>query len=95
MHRSVKVLAGIESGKLPPERFGPTKYSLHEIPSPQTYPQLMDIFWSIGVVPIGILLCFSPALIAYWLTEGKNAISNEPAPQPAKASKPAANQKRK
>lgn len=55
----------------------------------------MDIFWSIGVVPIGIVLCFSPALIAYWLTEGKNAIGNEPAPQPAKARKPAANQKKK
>ena len=55
----------------------------------------MDIFWSIGVVPIGIILCFSPALIAYWLTEGKNPIGNEPTLQPAKARKPAANQKKK
>ncbi len=42
----------------------------------------MDKFWSIGVVPIGIMLGFGPALIAYWLTEGKNPITDEPAPQP-------------
>lgn len=55
----------------------------------------MDIFWSIGVVPIGILLCLTPALVAYWLTTGQNAIGNEPAPQPAKAAKPAIKGKRK
>ncbi len=41
----------------------------------------MDKFWSIGVVPIGIILCFGPALIAYWLTEKKNPITDERAPQ--------------
>jgi hypothetical protein len=55
----------------------------------------MDIFWSIGVVPIGILLCLTPALIVYRLTSGQNAIGNEPAPQPVKATKPAIKGKRK
>ena len=45
----------------------------------------MDKFWSIGVVPIGIVLCFGPALVMYWLTEGKNPVGNEPAVQPAKS----------
>jgi hypothetical protein len=47
----------------------------------------MDKFWSIGVVPIGIVLCFGPALVMYWLTEGKNPVGNEPAPQPVKTDK--------
>lgn len=33
----------------------------------------MDKFWSIGVVPIGIILCFGPALLAYWLFDSKGA----------------------
>ena len=31
----------------------------------------MDKFWSIGVVPIGIMLCFGPALLAYLLFDSK------------------------
>jgi hypothetical protein len=31
----------------------------------------MDKFWSIGVVPIGIILGFGPALLAYWLFDSK------------------------
>lgn len=31
----------------------------------------MDKFWSIGVVPIGILLCFGPAMLAYLLFDSK------------------------
>jgi hypothetical protein len=37
----------------------------------------MDKFWSIAIVPIGILACFGPALIAYWITEKKNPITSE------------------
>ena len=46
----------------------------------------MDKFWSIGVVPIGILICLAPALIAYWVTEKKSPITDErePKPEPAK-----------
>ena len=31
----------------------------------------MDKFWSIGVVPIGIILCFGPALLAYLVFDAK------------------------
>ena len=31
----------------------------------------MDKFWSIGVVPIGIILCFGPALLAYLIFDSK------------------------
>jgi hypothetical protein len=48
----------------------------------------MDKFWSIGVVPIGIILCFGPALLAYWVTEKKNPITDE-----SKVEKPAAKKK--
>ena len=33
----------------------------------------MDKFWSIGVVPIGIILCFGPALLAYLVFDSKGA----------------------
>jgi hypothetical protein len=45
---------------------------------------VMDKFWSIAIVPIGILACFSPALIAYWITEKKNPITSEPVKAEAK-----------
>jgi hypothetical protein len=45
----------------------------------------MDIFWSIGIVPIGILACLTPALVVYWLTSGENAIGNDTAPQSSKS----------
>ena len=44
----------------------------------------MDKFWSIAIVPIGILACFGPALIAYWVTEKKNPITTEPVKAEAK-----------
>jgi hypothetical protein len=30
----------------------------------------MDIFWSIFAMPIGVTLCFGPAMIVWWLTKG-------------------------
>ena len=33
----------------------------------------MDKFWSIGVVPIGIIICFGPALLAYWFFDSTGA----------------------
>ena len=30
----------------------------------------MDKFWSIFAMPIGVALCFGPALVVWWLTEG-------------------------
>lgn len=32
----------------------------------------MDIFWSIFCVPIGVLLCFGPALIAWVFVERRS-----------------------
>jgi hypothetical protein len=29
----------------------------------------MDIFWSIFAMPIGVTLCFGPAMVVWWLTE--------------------------
>jgi hypothetical protein len=33
----------------------------------------MDKFWSILTMPIGVALCFGPALIVWWLTDRKKA----------------------
>jgi len=37
----------------------------------------MDEFWSIFCVPIGVMLCFGPALIAWVIAERKNPSSKE------------------
>jgi len=31
----------------------------------------MDKFWSIMTMPIGVALCFGPAVIVWWLTRDK------------------------
>jgi len=31
----------------------------------------MDAFWSIFAMPIGVALCFGPAMVVWWLTEGQ------------------------
>ena len=31
----------------------------------------MDKFWSICAMPIGVALCFGPAMIVWWLTKDK------------------------
>ena len=31
---------------------------------------VMDIFWSIFAMPIGVTICFAPAIIIWWLTKG-------------------------
>jgi hypothetical protein len=31
----------------------------------------MDKFWSIFAMPIGVALCFGPAVIVWWLTKDK------------------------
>jgi hypothetical protein len=39
----------------------------------------MDKFWSIFAMPIGVALCFGPALVVWWLTEGaKKARAGKP-----------------
>ena len=51
------------------------------------YARVMDKFWSICVVPIGIILCFGPALLAYIFFDSKGGnkglfdISNPDAPK--------------
>jgi hypothetical protein len=37
----------------------------------------MDIFWSIFAMPIGLAVCFGPAMLVWWLTEGGKK-SSEP-----------------
>ena len=32
----------------------------------------MDVFWSIFTMPIGVALCFGPAILVWWLTDDKN-----------------------
>jgi hypothetical protein len=37
----------------------------------------MDVFWSIFVVPIGVAICFGPALIAWvWMERRSGRESN-------------------
>jgi len=31
----------------------------------------MDAFWSIFAMPIGVTLCFGPAVVVWWLTKEK------------------------
>jgi hypothetical protein len=46
---------------------------------PQNCLQIMDAFWSIFGMPIGVTLCFGPALIVWWLTK-----DSEPKPDDSK-----------
>lgn len=32
----------------------------------------MDKFWSIFTMPIGVLITFCPAMLAWWLMEGRH-----------------------
>jgi len=32
----------------------------------------MDKFWSICAMPIGVTLCFGPAVLVWWLTRHEN-----------------------
>lgn len=33
----------------------------------------MDKFWSIFSMPIGMTLCFAPAIVVWWLTKDKES----------------------
>jgi hypothetical protein len=33
----------------------------------------MDKFWSICAMPVGVLFCFGPVLVAWWLAERRSA----------------------
>lgn len=37
----------------------------------------MDKFWSILTMPIGVALCFGPALLVWWLSRDKKPRENE------------------
>ena len=39
----------------------------------------MDAFWSIFGMPIGVTLCFGPALVVWWFTK-----DSEPGPDDSK-----------
>ena len=36
----------------------------------------MDKFWSIFSMPIGVTLCFGPAVLVWWLTRDKELCSD-------------------
>jgi hypothetical protein len=38
---------------------------------------VMDKFWSIFSMPIGVTLCFGPAVLVWWLTRGKDTKPDE------------------
>jgi hypothetical protein len=35
----------------------------------------MDKFWSIFSMPIGMIICFAPAIFVWWITQDKNPSS--------------------
>jgi hypothetical protein len=37
----------------------------------------MDKFWSVGAMPIGLFLCFTPIVIAWVLTELKGSSNDK------------------
>lgn len=37
----------------------------------------MDKFWSIFAMPIGMTLCFAPAIIVWWLTKDKESPTDD------------------
>ncbi len=42
-----------------------------------------DVFWSLFAMPIGVMLCFGPAIIA-WLVAGEKTPAEAPAKPNAK-----------
>lgn len=53
---------------------GPGKaVALHRCPAVASLGAFMDKFWSIFCVPIGVFLCFGPALIAWVWAERREA----------------------
>lgn len=42
-------------------------------------PIIMDAFWSIFGMPIGVAICFGPALVVWWFTK-----DSEPKPDDSK-----------
>jgi hypothetical protein len=45
--------------------------ALHLISTRQSWRTFMDKFWSIFSMPIGMVLCFAPGIIVWWLTKDK------------------------
>lgn len=41
-----------------------------------------DVFWSLFAMPIGVTLCFGPAIVA-WLLAGKDSDAEEESTVPA------------
>lgn len=42
----------------------------------------MDKFWSIFTMPLGVALCFGPAMIVFWLTNKKEPSDDKKSPPP-------------
>ena len=38
----------------------------------------MEQFWSIMTMPIGVAICFGPAMIVWWLTRDKEPRDDQP-----------------
>jgi hypothetical protein len=37
----------------------------------------MDKFWSIFAMPIGMVLCFAPGILVWWLTKDKDSAADD------------------
>lgn len=37
----------------------------------------MDKFWSIFTMPIGVAMCFGPAMLIWWLTRDKEPAASD------------------
>jgi hypothetical protein len=37
----------------------------------------MDKFWSIFTMPLGVALCFGPAMLVWWLTDGRKKSADD------------------
>jgi hypothetical protein len=53
--------------------------TLYIPPPPGILRPVMDAFWSIFAMPIGVAMCFGPAMVIWWLVDSKK--SDTPQPQ--------------
>ena len=54
-----------------PTAVATAKASLLSVHTPQFSAPVMDKFWSIFTMPMGVALCFGPAIVVWWLTRDK------------------------
>jgi hypothetical protein len=63
--------------QLHPATGGRIESSLQSGSARQFLRPVMDKFWSIFSMPIGVTLCFGPAVLVWWLTRDKESSSDK------------------